>query len=289
MPVLTPTVFSASDYPDLGTIPREGGSWLKKALSYPSGPARTRRIADRCRGVAARLPVADGAPRGVLVAHKEFIATIAQAEAAADALEVAQAAVETSLRTDVDTAGALKKGAALLHTALSRPRARDAAEVAETMTLAAEGAALAALQALLEAVRNDWQEWRVALEEQAGAAIDEAVVAFAAAEAAIGKRGEALERINVLDWEIASRFTDEWEATGRTSDHDGAGSVVLPDHPHPRAARAYLGMTAEVEALRTGLGVAYDWAPAATPPPAEPEMIVEYGPGDLVGKKVPRA
>ena len=84
-----PTVFNVNDFPDLlGAVPRQGGAWLVKALSAPPSPARTRRIADRCRGVAGRLPITDGAPAAVTTAHAEFIACVDEADAAADALEV---------------------------------------------------------------------------------------------------------------------------------------------------------------------------------------------------------
>jgi hypothetical protein len=254
-------------YPDLGRSDLYGGSWLKKLMSETPSATRTRKLIDRCAQIAEQLPVSPGVPGTVIAAHDACLANLAAARGAADALETAHQAVEDSLRADVTgAANALRKGAAIVASALTRPKARAAEELALTTCLAAESMALDALQALLDATRETWTQWREVLVQDTQAATDEATAALKAALPAIGKRGEMLAQIAALDHAIVHRFPEEAEAHGLPTEHGAMGKPLLRDRPKPGQVSAALGVDALVSELAARLAEVPAWATALETP-----------------------
>lgn len=254
-------VLEASDFPGLlGSIPRGGGDWLKELLAQPESVERTRKLVTRLTQNGAHLPVSAVAPAAVIQAHEVFLAHLDQASAAADRLEVALQAVEDAARVDVDAgASALRKGAALVVSALQRPKARAAAELSQVTCLSAEAMALTALQELLDTVHANWSEWRESLADDAAVANDEAVKAFDVAAAAIATRAAALGRLNVLDHELGRRFGGDMAEAGMVIAYDGVGRVRLPGRPHPNQGDAAFGPDG-VASVRAGLAERHEWA-----------------------------
>jgi hypothetical protein len=255
------TVIETRDLPDLGPVDHYGGSWLKKLMEQPPSAARTLALVKRLGEDVQRLPVADGAPVAVVAAYADMMDALTKARTSADAIEQARQEVEQAHQHDVGaSAGALKKGGALVASALRKPAALVREQLAVATLLGAERLMLDTHATLTAAVSECWQEWRTTLIADAATATDEASAAMTRAAVVIETRGVALARVLALDFELVRRLPDEAEAAGVEVVKDGVGRVRPAGRPRPDRASEVLEPAALVAKLEAHLTTTPSWA-----------------------------